>query len=49
MDDAMVVKISYSGKGRTDEVRGVGLIVRALSTYAIKKLTAEGEVCNKVD
>ena len=44
VDNAMVVKVGDSGEGCADEVRGVGFVVAAFSTYSIEELSAEGEV-----
>jgi len=41
---AVVVEIGNRRKGRTDEVRGVGLIIASFPAYSVEELTSESEV-----
>lgn len=44
----MVVEVGHRREGRTNQFRGIGLIVAAFSTYSIEKLSAQGKIRDQV-
>ena len=45
----MVVEVRYSGKGGSDEVGSIRLVVTSFATYAVEEFAAKGEVGNQID
>jgi hypothetical protein len=48
MHNAMVVEICDGGQNGADQISGVGFIVTALTTDAIKEFSSQREVRNKI-
>lgn len=44
MDDAVVVKVGYSGECSSDEICGIGFVVAAFPAYSVEELAAEGKI-----
>lgn len=44
MYNAVVVEVGNSGEGCADEVRGVGFVVAAFSTYSVEQFTTQGKI-----
>ena len=47
--NAVVVEVCHGRQGRADQVRGVGLVVRALAADAVEELAAGAEVETEVE
>ena len=48
VDDSVVVEVGNRGESCSYQIRCIGLVVTALSTYSVEELAAQGEICDEI-